>query len=139
MFIAKYCLIFRTKLENIRLKEELGSLNLKLEETGEILKQQAQDLRQKQEHQSVHLDSSLQDIKGAVGSLQMAVDSGVERADSSSETAVREVARLAREVEGLKEEMWELDTNNRNNLVFYGIREEAASTAEASVRDIIRR
>ena len=114
-------------------------MNLKLEETGEILQKQAADLTRKQSQQSVHLDTSLGDIKAAVGSLQLAVDSGVERADRSSETALREVARLARELEGLKEEMWELDTNNRNNLVFYGIREEAASTAEASVRDIIRR
>ena len=74
---------------------------------------------------------------------------------------------MERVVEELKEEIWELDTNNRfvqhksmyclddqagflprlsnnrsahrNNLVFYGIREEAATTPEAAVRDVIKR
>ena len=84
-----------------------------------------------------------------------------------------QVVKLERVVEELKEEIWELDTNNkfvlfiyyqhvtnkavsimytnnrfllsllthlpRNNLVFYGIREEAASSPEAAVRDVIKR
>ena len=81
------------------------------------------------------------------------------------------MVKLEKVVEELKEEIWELDTNNRliqhgtrivkkngtrivctttetginlatiirNNLVFYGIREEAATSPEAAVRDVIKR
>ena len=42
------------------------------------------------------------------------------------------------QVEALKEQLWELDTANRNNLVFYGVREEGFSP-EAAIRDVIKR
>ena len=42
------------------------------------------------------------------------------------------------QVEALKEQLWELDTANRNNLVFYGVREEGLSP-EAAIRDVIKR
>ena len=42
------------------------------------------------------------------------------------------------QVEALKEQLWELDTANRNNLVFYGVKEEGFSP-EAAIRDVIKR
>ena len=40
-------------------------------------------------------------------------------------------------VEDLKEKTWELDTNTRNNLVFYGIKEEGApGNTEWAVREV---
>ena len=45
---------------------------------------------------------------------------------------------LLDQVEALKEQLWELDTANRNNLVFYGVREEGFSP-EAAIRDVIKR
>ena len=41
-------------------------------------------------------------------------------------------------VETLREQIWELDTTNRNNLVFYGIREDGV-TPEFAVKEVIRR
>ena len=41
-------------------------------------------------------------------------------------------------VETLREQIWELDTTNRNNLVFYGIREDGV-TSEFAVKEVIRR
>ena len=40
-------------------------------------------------------------------------------------------------MEDLKEKTWELDTNTRNNLVFYGIKEEGApGNTEWAVREV---
>ena len=44
---------------------------------------------------------------------------------------------LRRVVEELREKTWELDTNKRNNLVLYGIREEASpGNTEWAVREV---
>ena len=50
----------------------------------------------------------------------------------------REIIFTFLKVETLREQIWELDTTNRNNLVFYGIKEDAG-TAEFAVKEIIRR
>ena len=42
------------------------------------------------------------------------------------------------QVETLKEQIWELDSTNRNNLVFYGIKEDGV-TPEFAVKEVIRR
>ena len=42
------------------------------------------------------------------------------------------------QVESLKEQLWEIDTSNRNNLVFYGIKEESGPP-ELAIKDVIRR
>ena len=42
------------------------------------------------------------------------------------------------QVESLKEQLWEMDTSNRNNLVFYGVKEEA-DTPDTLVKEVIRR
>ena len=43
-------------------------------------------------------------------------------------------------MEDLKEKTWELDTNTRNNLVFYGIKEEGApGNTEWAVREVSMR
>ena len=40
-------------------------------------------------------------------------------------------------MEDLKEKTWELDTNTRNNLVFYGIKEEGVpGNTEWAVREV---
>ena len=42
-------------------------------------------------------------------------------------------------VEDLKEKTWELDTNTRNNLVFYGMKEDGATgNSEWAVRELIK-
>ena len=41
-------------------------------------------------------------------------------------------------MESLKEQLWEMDTSNRNNLVFYGVKEEA-DTPDTLVKEVIRR
>ena len=44
---------------------------------------------------------------------------------------------LRRVVEELREKTWELDTNKRNNLVLYGVREEASpGNTEWAVREV---
>ena len=39
----------------------------------------------------------------------------------------------------MKEQLWEIDTSNRNNLVFYGIKEDDSGSPEAAIKDVIRR
>ena len=49
----------------------------------------------------------------------------------------RKLNYIRRVVEDLKEKTWELDTNTRNNLVFYGIKEESApGNTEWAVREV---
>ena len=49
----------------------------------------------------------------------------------------RKLSYIRRVVEDLKEKTWELDTNTRNNLVFYGIKEEGApGNTEWAVREV---
>ena len=42
------------------------------------------------------------------------------------------------QVESLKEQIWEIDTSNRNNLVFYGVKDEVGPP-EIAIRDVLRR
>ena len=43
-------------------------------------------------------------------------------------------------MEELKEKTWELDTNTRNNLVFYGIKEDGTTgNTEWAVREVFKR
>ena len=42
------------------------------------------------------------------------------------------------QVETLKEQIWELDSTNRNNLVFYDMKEDGV-TPEFAVKEVIRR
>ena len=52
----------------------------------------------------------------------------------------RKLSYIRRVVEDLKEKTWELDTNTRNNLVFYGIKEEGApGNTEWAVREVSMR
>ena len=39
----------------------------------------------------------------------------------------------------MKEQLWEIDTSNRNNLVFYGIKEDDSGSPETAIKDVIRR
>ena len=51
------------------------------------------------------------------------------------------VARMESLLEDVKEKLWELDTSTRNNLVFYGVKEEVEGGhqgEEAQVRELIR-
>ena len=48
----------------------------------------------------------------------------------------RKLHYIRRVVEDLKEKTWELDTNTRNNLVFYGIQEEGSGNTEWAVREV---
>ena len=42
-------------------------------------------------------------------------------------------------MEELKEKTWELDTNTRNNLVFYGIKEDGTTgNTEWAVREVVQ-
>ena len=52
------------------------------------------------------------------------------------EEILGKISFLRRNVEELKEKTWELDSNTRNNLVFYGIKEEGQGNTEWAVREV---
>ena len=90
--------------------------------------------------------------------MKTILDAGLSKIDKttiSSETKLEQIESLVKshhnalcksremiftflKVETLREQIWELDTTNRNNLVFYGIKEDAG-TPEFAVKEIIRR
>ena len=117
----------------------MGKQNKRLEEMVDMVQKQVHNMVRSLDKQRVQLDEGLEYMRSEVRVLRIRVDSGVERADKTSEDATTTVTKLEKAMDGLKEEMWELDTNNRNNLVFYGIREEGTGSGEAAVREVIKR
>ena len=70
--------------------------------------------------------------------MKTLLEAGLAKIDKTAMSAGTKVEQIESLVETLREQIWELDTTNRNNLVFYGIKEDGG-TAEAAVKDIIRR
>ena len=73
-----------------------------------------------------------------VNDMKTLLDTGLGKIDKTAVSAGTKVDMIESLVETLREQIWELDTTNRNNLVFYGIKEDG-NTAEAIVKEIIRR
>jgi len=128
----------KTKWENAKLREELGHQNAKFEDIFETLQKEDRDIVHSLAKQKSKAEESIEYLKYEVNEMKGRLNSGVDKIDKTSDSATSRVEKMENMVEALKEQLWELDTANRNNLVFYGVREEGFSP-EAAIRDVIKR
>ena len=71
------------------------------------------------------MNEALTDLVQDINKLRTDLAEMGEKTENHHEEAVSKLQSMNKTVEELKEKTWELDTSNRNNLVFYGIKEDA--------------
>ena len=59
-----------------------------------------------------------------------------DKTENSEEEVMSKLTAMRRTVEELKEKTWKLDTSTKNNLVFYGIKEDASGNTEWTVKEV---
>ena len=66
-------------------------------------------------------DSALSRLTAEVREMTGRLEGGIVKIDTAAASADSRVAGMESVVETLRDQLWELDTANRNNLVFYGV------------------
>lgn len=85
------------------------------------------------------MNDALTDLVRDINKFRSLLTETREKTENSEEEVMSRLTSMRRTVEELKEKTWKLDTSTRNNLVFYGIKEEAGSgNTEWAVKEVIR-
>ena len=80
---------------------------------------------------------ALTDLVRDINKLRTDLAEMGDKTENHHEEAVSKLQSMNKTVEELKEKTWELDTSNRNNLVFYGIKEDDRSgNTELAVKEV---
>ena len=83
------------------------------------------------------MNDALSDLVRDINKFRTALMETREKTETSEEEVMSKLLAMRRTVEELKEKTWELDTSTRNNLVFYGIKEDAGSgNTEWAVKEV---
>ena len=86
------------------------------------------------------MNDALSDLVRNINQFRTDLAETKEATETSVEDVLSKVLAVRRTVEELKEKAWELDTNTRNNLVFYGIKEDAGSgNTEWAVKEVVNK
>jgi len=80
------------------------------------------------------MDDAVSDLIRDINKLRSDLSDSRTHSDSVHDEILGKIIFLRRNVEELKEKTWELDSNTRNNLVFYGIKEEGQGNSGQSER-----
>ena len=84
------------------------------------------------------MNDALSDLVRNINMFRTDLAETKEKTDISGEEVMNKLLAMRRTVEELKEKTWELDTSTRNNLVFYGIKEDAGSgNTEWAVKEVL--
>ena len=70
------------------------------------------------------MDDAVSDLVKDINKLRLELGDTRSKGESVNEELLGKLSFMRRLVEELREKTWELDTNTRNNLVIYGIKEE---------------
>jgi len=86
----------------------------------------------------------LKEVQGEISIIKEKLDSGLSNIGSQSGDTTSKVKELQESIDDITEKVWELDKSWKNNLVFYGIKQDAGSEehpsiTEAKVREVILR
>lgn len=86
----------------------------------------------------------LKEVQGEISIIREKLDSGLSNIGSQSGDTTSKVKELQDSIDDITEKVWELDKSWKNNLVFYGIKQDAGaeehpSITEAKVREVILR
>ncbi|XP_023334977.1 uncharacterized protein LOC111706351 isoform X1 [Eurytemora carolleeae] len=124
-------------------KKDLDAVQIYNKERKEDLENTFKQFSQReldQEKNILNLKDILNSIVTDIGQLRIGLESAKIKSEEDNSEIVIRLGSIRREVEELKEKTWELDTNTRNNLVFYGIREDAGGgNLEFCVKEVIRK
>ena len=83
------------------------------------------------------MNDALSDLVRNINQFRTDLADTKEKTEKSSDEVMSKLLAMRRTVEELKEKTWELDTSTRNNLVFYGIKEDAGSgNTEWAVKEV---
>ena len=83
------------------------------------------------------MNDALSDLVRDINKFRTSPVETREKTETSEEEVMSKLLAMRRTVEELKEKTWELDTSTRNNLVFYGIKEDAGSgNTEWAVKEV---
>ena len=82
--------------------------------------------------------SELMSLKEEFLELKSRLELGLGKIDQTACSAGSKVEDMEIMIEGLREQLWELDESSRNKLVFYGVKEDGQSP-DVSIKDVIRR
>jgi len=133
---------------------KVDSHETKLEELEVLVKSQAeliQELKSKQVELTSALDTKqtaqdvvLKEVQGEISIIKEKLDNGLSNIGSQSGDTTSKVKELQESIDDITEKVWELDKSWKNNLVFYGIKQDAGaeehpSITEAKVREVILR
>ena len=88
-------------------------------------------------HHQETMNDALSDLVRNINQFRTDLADTKEKTEKSSDEVMSKLLAMRRTVEELKEKTWELDTSTRNNLVFYGIKEDAGSgNTEWAVKEV---
>ena len=83
------------------------------------------------------MNDALSDLVRDINKFRTDLSETKEKTENSEEEVMTKLLSMRRMVEELKEKTWELDTSTRDNLVFYGIKEDAGSgNTEWAVKEV---
>ena len=83
------------------------------------------------------MNDALSDLVRNINQFRTDLVETKDKTENSGEEVMNKLLAMRRTVEELKEKTWELDTSTRNNLVFYGIKEDAGSgNTEWAVKEV---
>ena len=85
------------------------------------------------------MEDALSDLVRDINKLRLELTETRQQDSLLQQEFFRKLTYITRVVEDLKEKTWELDTNTRNNLVFYGLKEDGTGgNSEWAVRELIK-
>ena len=83
------------------------------------------------------MNDALTDLVRDINKFRSLLAETREKTDNSEEDVMSRLTAMRRTVEELKEKTWKLDSSTKNNLVFYGIKEDAGSgNTEWAVKEV---
>ena len=83
------------------------------------------------------MDDAVSDLVKDINKLRLELGDTRSKGETVNEELLGKLSFMRRLVEELREKTWELDTNTRNNLVIYGIKEEGnPGNTEWAVKEV---
>ena len=77
----------------------------------------------------------LKEVQGEISIIREKLDSGLSNIGSQSGDTTSKVKELQDSIDDITEKVWELDKSWKNNLVFYGIKQDAGAEEHPSITE----
>ena len=77
----------------------------------------------------------LKEVQGEISIIKEKLDNGLSNIGSQSGDTTSKVKELQESIDDITEKVWELDKSWKNNLVFYGIKQDAGAEEHPSITE----